>query len=150
MIIREYRTEDCLEITKLFYDTVHNINAKDYTVEQLNAWADGSPDLRIWNDSLLGHYSLVAVKDSRIVGFGDIDLQNGYLDRLFTHKNFQRQGIASSLCDALESAVSGSITTNASITAKPFFEKRKYVVVQEQQVIRKRVVLINYCMKKII
>ncbi|MDE5769579.1 MAG: GNAT family N-acetyltransferase [Oscillospiraceae bacterium] len=150
MTIREYSTEDCLEITQLFYNTVHSINARDYTVEQLNAWADGSPDLKNWNDSLLRHYSLVAVKNSRIVGFGDMDLQNGYLDRLFTHENFQRQGIASSLCDALESAVSGRITTNASITAKPFFEKRGYVLVQEQQVIRKQVVLINYCMKKII
>ncbi|MDE5755463.1 MAG: GNAT family N-acetyltransferase [Oscillospiraceae bacterium] len=150
MTIREYTTEDCLEITKLFYYTVHSINARDYTAEQLNAWADGSPDLKNWNDSFLRHYSLVAVKNSRIVGFGDIDLQNGYLDRLFTHKNFQRQGIASSLCDALESAVSGSITTNASITAKPFFEKRGYVIIQEQQVIRKQVILTNYCMKKII
>lgn len=150
MTIREYSAEDCLEITQLFYNTVHSINARDYTVEQLNAWADGSPDLKNWNDSLLRHYSLVAVKNSRIVGFGDIDLQNGYLDRLFTHESFQRQGIASSLCDALESAVSGRITTNASITAKSFFEKRGYVIVQEQQVIRKQVILTNYCMEKII
>ena len=39
-------------------------------------------------------------------------------------------------------------TTHASLTAKPFFEKRGYQVVQEQQVERKGILLTNYVMKK--
>ena len=40
MTIREYHSSDLREIVELFYDTVHTVNAKDYTPEQLNAWAE--------------------------------------------------------------------------------------------------------------
>ena len=39
MIIREYRKEDLGEVMQLFYDTVHTVNRRDYTEEQVNAWA---------------------------------------------------------------------------------------------------------------
>ena len=34
MILRKYVKTDCVELAKLFYDTVHTVNAKDYTQEQ--------------------------------------------------------------------------------------------------------------------
>lgn len=36
MTFREYQPLDCKEITELFYHTVHTVNAKDSTKEQLN------------------------------------------------------------------------------------------------------------------
>lgn len=45
MIIRPYQTADCEALARLFYDTVHTVNAKDYTEQQLNAWATGTVDL---------------------------------------------------------------------------------------------------------
>ena len=48
MIIREYRSADCKELADLFYNTVHIVNAKDYTKEQLDAWATGKVDLKKW------------------------------------------------------------------------------------------------------
>lgn len=147
-IIREYQTSDCKEITELFYNTVHTVNAKDYTKEQLDAWAKEQVDLEKWNQSLQEHYSIVAVEDEVIVGFGDID-KTGYLDRLFVHTDYQGRGIATAICNQLEQAVKGNITTHASITAKPFFEKKGYRVVKEQQVERQGVFLTNFCMEKI-
>lgn len=44
--------------------------------------------------------------------------------------------------------VSKKIITHASITARPFFEKRGYRVVKEQQVNRQGILLINYVMEK--
>ena len=147
MLIREYQASDCKEITELFYNTVHNVNAKDYTKEQLDVWATGQVDLKKWNESLQEHFSVVAVDDEIIVGFGDID-KDGYLDRLFVHFNYQGKGIATAICNQLEQAVEGKITTHASITAKPFFEKRGYKVVKEQQVERQGIFLTNYVMRK--
>ena len=40
------------------------------------------------------------------------------------------------------------ILVNASITAKPFFERRGYRVVREQQIERKDVILTNFAMEK--
>ena len=147
MLIREYQTSDCKEITELFYNTVHTVNTKDYTKEQLDVWATGQVDLEKWNQSLQEHYSIVAIETGIVVGFGDID-KTGYLDRLFVHANYQGKGIATAICSRLEQAVQGDITTYASITAKPFFEKRVYKVVKEQQVERQGIFLTNFCMKK--
>lgn len=148
MIIREYQTSDCKELTKLFYDTVHTVNAKDYTKEQLDAWAKRPLDLKKWNQSLQKHYSLVAVDGGIIVGFGDITC-TGYLDRLYVHQAHQGRGIATAICSKLEQAVDAdSITTHASITARPFFEKRGYRVIRKQQVARDGIFLTNYLMER--
>ena len=147
MIVREYRPSDCRERAELFYQTVHTVNARDYTEVQLNAWADGKTELEKWGRSFREHYSLVAVEQDVIVGFGDID-RTGYLDRLYVHKDHQGQGIASAICDRLERAVPGSIVTHASITARPFFEKLGYQLIKEQQVERRGIFLTNYVMEK--
>lgn len=147
MIIRKYQPSDCKELTELFYNTVHNVNAKDYTKEQLNVWATGQVDLEKWNELFQEHFSIVAVDDEIIVGFGDID-ETGYLDRLYVHVDYQGKGIATSIFNQLEQAVKGDITTHASITAKPFFEKRGYKIVKEQQVERQGIFLTNYVMTK--
>lgn len=147
MKIRKYQIEDCKELSKLFYDTVHSVNAKDYTSEQLDVWATGRVDLDLWNRTFLDHYTLVATDGAEIVGFGDIDT-TGYLDRLYVHKDFQRRGIATALCNELEQAVIGTITVHASITARLFFENRGYVVVKEQQVERQGILLKNFVMEK--
>ncbi len=147
-MIREYLPSDCKYLAELFYQTVHSINAKDYTDEQLNVWATGNVDLKEWNQSLSGHFSLVAIKDGIIAGFGDID-KTGYLDRLYVHKDYQNQGIATAICDKLEHTFGVSkITTHASITAKPFFLHRGYNIIREQQVIRADIPLTNYIMEK--
>lgn len=132
----------------MFYDTVHTVNAKDYTKEQLDAWATGQVDLIKWNQSLQEHFCVVAVDNETIVGFGDID-KAGYLDRLFVRAGYQGKGIAAAICDQLEQAVRGNIVTHASITARPFFEKRGYKVLKEQKVERQGVFLINFVMEKI-
>lgn len=98
MKIRKYQPSDCRELTELFYNTVHIVNAKDYTEEQLNVWASGKVDLEKWNQSLQEHFSIVAVDNETIVGFGDID-DTGYLDRLFVHAKYQRKGIATAICE---------------------------------------------------
>ena len=147
MQLRPYHTQDCPALAGLFYDTVHTVNARDYTPPQLDAWADGHADLAAWDRSLSEHHSLVAVWDGVIDGFGDM-ASDGYLDRLYVHKDYQGRGIATALCDALEQAAPGPYTTHASITARPFFEHRGYRVVREQQVERKGILLTNFVMQK--
>ena len=58
-------------------------------------------------------------------------------------------GVASAICNELEGFTKAKhITTHASITAKPFFQKRGYRVVKEQKVIRQGIALTNYVMEK--
>lgn len=148
MKLRPYHPDDCPALAALFFDTVHTVNCRDYSADQCDAWADGMVDLAAWNRSFLEHTTYVAEQDGQIVGFGDIS-RDGYLDRLYVHARFQQQGIATALCDALESVVKGCpIETHASITARPFFAARGYRTITEQQVVRHGVKLTNFVMRK--
>lgn len=98
MQLREYIPSDCAQLAELFYQTVHSVNAKDYTKEQLDAWATGEVDLQAWDASFRAHRTIVATESGKIVGFGDMD-ETGYLDRLYVHKDYQGQGVASAICD---------------------------------------------------
>ena len=145
--LRPYAPEDCQALCTLLINTVHTVNAADYTAEQLYAWTSGVSAASL-HRALSAHYSLVAVEQGEIVGFGDID-ETGYLDHLYVHHAHQHRGIATALCDALERHVPGAaLTTHASITARPFFEKRGYAVVRAQQVSRKGILLSNFVMCK--
>lgn len=150
MIIRDYQWQDCDEIIELFKDTVINVNCVDYNADQILAWICGA-DLARWHQSFMEHKTLVAIKDDKIVGFADMD-HSGFLDRLYVHKDYQHQHIGKTLCDELETWASQNditnIKTHASITAKPFYEKRGYKVIQEQLVRRGTCQLKNYIMEK--
>lgn len=147
MLIREYNENDCLEITQLFYNTVHIINAKDYTKPQLDVWADGNADCNLWNDKFLIDYTLVAVENGKIVGFGNMD-KIGYLDKLYVHHNYQRQKIATRIVLGLQNLCKlNTFTTYSSITAVKFFESLGYSIVEKNTVVRNNIELENYLME---
>ncbi|MGB9940545.1 GNAT family N-acetyltransferase [Methanosarcina sp.] len=149
--VRLYNSEDCREIIKLFYDTVHTINLKDYNSAQLDVWAPEEIDVDTWDKSLSSTHTVVVESNGVILGFGNLD-DTGCLDRLFVRKDFQGQGIASIIADESEKHAQQHgtlvITTEASITARPFFEKRGYQVVRQQSIERKGQTLTNFVMEK--
>ena len=146
--IRTYRSSDGPGLARLFYETVHSVCLRDYTQEQVDAWAPGTVDLAAWDRSFAQHFTVVAEREGVPVGFGDM-ARDGYLDRLYVHRDVQRQGVASALCTALEAYVAAPVfTTHASLTARPFFLARGYQVVREQQVERRGVLLTNFVMEK--
>ncbi|UVI29717.1 GNAT family N-acetyltransferase [Paenibacillus spongiae] len=154
MQIRTFVDSDIHPILSLFRETVHAVNKKDYSQEQLDAWAplaDLTSRLDAWQESMRRNMTYVAEIGGTIVGFADMT-PAGHLDRVYIHKDHQGQGIASALVMRLESDARGLgltlIDTEASITAKPFFERRGYRVIQRQTVERQGVQLVNFKMVK--
>ncbi len=78
--------------------------------------------------------------------------REGYIDMLFVHPSHGRCGVATVLLNWVleEAARSGapSLTTHASITARPFFEANDFVVVEERHPITRGVILQNYAMHR--
>ncbi|HHP5739695.1 GNAT family N-acetyltransferase [Bacillus paranthracis] len=152
MIIRTFHKEDLEQVLQLFYETVHTINAKNYNVLQLQAWAPDQLDKESWLKSLEKNISYVADYNGMIVGFGDYN-EDHYVDRLFTHKDYQRKRIASYILQKLEQEAVNlghrGIYTEASITAKPFFESKGFICIKEQKKEHNGQIFINYVMKKI-
>lgn len=151
MKLRKYEPKDINQIVSLFYNTINEVNIRDYSKEQVEVWSQRSKDLINRNDFFEKLYTIVAEEDGLIIGYGNINT-DGYIDHLYVHKDFQHMKIGSKICDTLEqfalSVGAAYLTVHASITAKPFFESRGYKVLKEQQVCLNNVWLINYLMEK--
>src|SRR4051812_43788302 len=101
MEIRGYHPDDLLELMQLFRETVHNVNARDYTPEQLDAWAPPKLDEAAWHRRLSCNFSWIATLGARPVGFTNLE-PGGLIDLLYVHHQHQNQGIARRLIACLE------------------------------------------------
>jgi putative acetyltransferase len=145
--------EDLDRVRELFFETIHAINQKDYSPKQVEVWASAAENLNEWSRRIEDQYFIGATIKSKIVGFASLDYE-GYLDFMFVHKDFQKSGIASALLDELLRKGSelklGEIYTEASITARPFFEKKGFQLIKENSKVFKGEEFINYKMKRIL
>ena len=153
MRVRTYEIGDTKQIVKLFYDTVHEVNIRDYTKAQVDAWAPADIDIESWTKSLSSKFTFVAEEGETIVGFGQLE-GNGHIDCFYCHKDFQRQGIGRIILEQIDAKARNSgikkLFTEASITAKAFFESYGFMVVKKQEVERRGQKFINFAMEKII
>lgn len=98
-----------LEILQfLFLETINSTCQKDYTKEQLEAWISGVENKERWVNIITNQYLLIAENNDVIVGFCSLD-NGSYIDSLFIHKDFQRQGIAHTLYLAIEKEAKNKI-----------------------------------------
>ena len=71
MTLRPYREEDLKEILSLFYRSVHELAAGDYTPAQLDAWAPSDPDEEGWRRSLAAGSLLCGALEERARAAGE-------------------------------------------------------------------------------
>ncbi len=151
MIIRPYQESDFEQLRQLFHDTVRAINIRDYSPEQIAAWAPIDHAHERMQQALNENISYVVEDDSLIIGFADIK-HAGYLDHIYTHKDHQGKGVATLLVKKLEDEMRirniKEITTEASITAQPFFERQGYSVIKENAKEYRGIIFKNYSMSK--
>ena len=135
--IRPYRPGDLAGTVQLFSDTIHAVCAADYTPAQLDAWAAATNDTSRWSESLLENTTLVAeplnpsAGSPQIIGLADLS-PSGWVNRLYTHKDWQGHGIGSLLLAKLEELARAAGMTElrleSSLTARRFYENRSYKV----------------------
>ena len=151
-IIRAALQSDAVELKQLFQNTVLAINRRDYSQAEVEDWASCGDDLSNIEDMIKTHYFIVAInQQSEIVGFSSITPQ-GYLHSMFVHKDFQGEGITTMVLNEIEQyAITNGIiriTSEVSLTARPFFEKKGYIVEEEQKRKANQLSLTNFWMAK--
>ncbi len=129
MVVRRLKESELPEIARLIRDSVHTVCRLDYTQKELDAWAPINFDLKKFAEALFKCYNIVATQNEKIVGFLSITTE-GYINRLYTHKDYQNMGVASLLLkDAENWALSQGIITlslDSSKTAEDFYIKKGF------------------------
>lgn len=151
MDIVPYNPAYARQIADLHHDSVHGAAHTHYSPEQLEAWAPTPPDYGWWEGRLAGKQPFVALQDSQVLGFIELD-DDGHIDCLYTHRDFQRRGVATRLYlhaegEARKSGMS-RLFVEASLLARPFFEKHGFRVLKQNRVLRHGVALTNFSMEK--
>lgn len=153
MEIRLFQPEDTSQIAQLFHNTVRKVNIQDYSLRQVTAWAPDDIYFRDWVTICSSNFTYVAWENEEILGFGELK-SNGHIDCFYIHAQHQRQGIGSKIYQAIEIKAkqlkNTRLTTEASITAKPFFISQGFKIVNPQQVSCRGEIFINYLMEKVL
>lgn len=134
--VRPYQPCDLPAIAQLFYDTVHLINAKDYTPAQIQAWAPHVYDIAYWQERFQRYAVYVAEASGTVAGFAEFE-STGHIDCFYVHHQWQRQGVGSHLIAQIEAQAHhqqiARLFADVSLTARPFFEHHGFVVERSHQ-----------------
>ncbi|MBY0378785.1 MAG: GNAT family N-acetyltransferase [Rickettsiales bacterium] len=153
--VRRYQGGDIKFLSQIFYNTIHTVNAKDYTKEQLDAWAPWSSvqNYSGWKEKLEKIRPFVALIGNTIVGFAEFE-PSGHIDCFYVHHKFQGAGVGSALMQEIEKEAIEKLISRAyaevSITARSFFEAKGFQTVKQQTVQIRGVELINFVMEKLL
>jgi len=151
MIIRLYAPTDLDGLIRLFHASVRRIAVKDYTEDQVKAWAPDEADRERWAQRRASRPTWVAEIDGSLAGFTDLE-PDGHVDMMFVHPDHQGRGVAGALLRQVETEAArlglGRLHTEASITARPFFERKGFRVIAAQTVHVRGQDMVNYRMEK--
>ena len=124
MEVRIFRSEDIVQIIRLFRKIVHEVCRKDYSIKQLEAWAPSSINESEWCERFSNSFTYVVEQDCEILGFSNLE-SNGNIDLFYVHNEYQGHGVGKLLYCAIETKAKFeklfNLTSDVSITAKPFF-----------------------------
>jgi putative acetyltransferase len=149
--IRAFDSHDANALIDIFRSSVRIVARRDYTLEQVTAWAPDEMDVNAWTLRCAQEQTFVAEIDSVAVGFTILEA-GGHLGMLYVHPQHQRQGIAAALLSRVECAARHQgltrLLTESSITARSFFERRGFRMIAPQLVSAGGQEFINYRMEK--
>ena len=135
--LRPFLPEDTPVLAAIFTAAIEELTGDDYSREQQEAWAAVAEDEEAFGKKLAGELTLIPTLRSAPVGFAALKGAD-HIDMLYVHPGAAGQGVASTLCDALERLAGGrgakSLTVDASDNAQDFFKKRGYVAKQRNTV----------------
>lgn len=151
--VRDYRVSDARALTDIFHGTIHSVGLERYTPEQAQVWAPLPVDYELWQKRLDDLPPFVAEIEGTIVGFITLE-PDGHIHWTYTHQDYQRRGVAGTLYNHLESVarVQGQkrLYVEASRFAQPFFAKRGFTILSEEELERDGQRLCYWSMEKLL
>ena len=135
MRIRRVKRADISQISCLYYETVHRVNSRDYSPEQIDAWAPRIHSDTFWQRRFRRYRVLVAEEEDAVIGFTEL-APTGEIDCFYVHHAYQHRGIGAALMTRVEREARDRgnvwLTADVSISAEPFFGRMGFKVIRRQ------------------
>lgn len=153
MRIRAYEARDAACVARVYRASVETLGPRDYTPEQVAAWAGRAPDANGFHARLSdGRVVVVAADDAdQVIGFVDLEA-DGHIDLLYCAPEAAGRGIALLLYATVEAiAREKGITrlySEASEAALRFFLSRGFVKLHRRDLKIGDVAIHNYAVEK--
>ncbi|WP_394245348.1 GNAT family N-acetyltransferase [Vibrio astriarenae] len=147
----DYRSEDANDLWGIYFHTIRHINIRDYSLDQVAAWAPDNIDSQRWRNKMESIKPFIAKIDGKPVGYADLQ-QDGLIDHFFCHHQFQSRGVGRVLMSHVEQQAKqrgiSRLYSHVSITARPFYERMGFTVIKEQLIEVRQHHLKNFVMEK--
>lgn len=151
LAIRRIGPDDAAALAALFYDSVHRGAREAYDTAQRRAWAPRVPESAAWRERLGDQTGFVAERNGAPVGFMTLRA-DGRIDLAFVAPDAIGQGVAKALYDEIlreaTRADMSRLHAEASLMARPFFERQGWIVLAPETVVRDGVSIPRFRMEK--
>ena len=125
--VRPATVEDVDTIYSLIYASVCELCKEHYSQEKLDSFIHNLPAKVLYYKWLTDRILIVCCNGKNIIGYGQFDPAESFIDAVFIHPEHTRKGIGTKILRYLEdvaySLKKSDITINASINATAFYEK---------------------------
>lgn len=142
---------DAPRLAEIFREAVLELAVDDYDEDQRDAWASAADDVEAFAERLAAMLTIVALREGEPMAFGALE-DGDMIAMLYVHPDAAGQGYATALVDALERLAFArgkkKVSTDASDVSRGFFERRGYVAIQRNSVMRAGEWLANTTMTK--
>lgn len=153
MEIRRFRIGDEAALFRVYFSAIHDVASRDYTPEQVEAWAPADLDADLWANRVRGIRPFIVEIGDEVVGYADVQ-EDGYIDHFFVSGAHPRQGIGARLMARIHEEARSlgltALTSDVSKTAEPFFAHHGFQVVERRFPVRRGVTLQNALMRKVL
>jgi putative acetyltransferase len=153
MQIRRFLEGDAPALYQVYFSAVHGIASRDYTPEQVHAWAPVACDVEPWAARMRAIQPFVVERQGRILGYADIE-PSGFINHFFVSGQHPRQGVGRLLMERIHQQAYllglAELTAHVSATAEPFFAHFGFQVLARHKPVRRGVELHNASMRKLL
>lgn len=151
MNIRRFQVGDAPALFRVYHSAIHLIACRDYSEEQIQAWAPANLDAELWLRRMEGIRPFVALIEDEIVGYADVQ-SDGYIDHFFVSGHHPRRGIGAALMQRIHDEAGAldlqALSSDVSRTAEEFFRHYGFEVVDRREPMLRGVSIPNCLMRK--
>lgn len=136
VLVRRVRQGEEAALFEVYYSAIHLVASRDYSPEQIAAWAPREIDASLWGNRIRSINPFVVELGGELAAYADLQ-ENGYIDHFFVSGLYPGRGLGSMLMrrilDEAKSLGLAELTSNVSRTAEGFFEKFGFTVIERRR-----------------